>query len=106
MVQEVTTYELFVVAVDVGTAMEGVGTTLSNGIDSTTGETALTNVKGSDVDLNLLNAFHRNRLSVGLAAVTTIVGKTESVVVHYTINLESVVTGICTGKRHRTHLLI
>ena len=58
MVQEVTTYELFVVAVDVGTTMEGVGTTLGNGIDSATGETALTNVKGSDVDLNLLNAFH------------------------------------------------
>ena len=45
----------------IGTALELVGTTLGDSIDTTTGETALTNVIRGDVDSHLLNGIQRDR---------------------------------------------
>ena len=84
----VAAYQVLIVAIEVSTSMEVVSTTLGNCIDGTTGETTLTNIEWGDVDLNLLDGLHRDRLGTCLTTIATIRGKTEHVIVHHTINLE------------------
>ena len=84
--------------------MELVGTALGDGIDGTTGETALSHIERSYRYLNLLDGLHRYRLSTRLTAVVTAGSQTEHVVVGRTINHEVVVSVVGTGKRHVTRI--
>ena len=95
-------HELLVVAVAIGAAVEVVSSALSDSVDGTTGETALTHVVGSNIDLDLLDGLHTDGLCSGLAAIAAVGGKSEDVVVHGTVNLERVVTVVGSGERHRT----
>ena len=86
--------------------MKFVGTALGDSVDGTTRETALSHVKRSHIDLNLVDGSHRYGLCAGLSTVASVRGKTKHVVVHGTINLESIVTVVGAGKRHGTRLLV
>ena len=63
------TDEVLVVAIVIGRTVELVGTALGDGIDGTTGETALSHIERSYRYLNLLDGLHRYRLSTRLTAV-------------------------------------
>ena len=82
--------------------MENIRSALGNGIDGTSRETALTDIKRCDVHLNLLNRLHGNRLGTGLTAVGTVGSKTEDIVVGRTVNHEGIVTVARSGERHGT----
>ena len=82
--------------------MEHIRSALGNGIDGTARETALTDIKGSNVHLDLLDRLHGNRLGTGLTAVGTVGSKAEDIVVGSTVYHEGVVTVACSGKRHGT----
>ena len=98
------TDEVLVVAIVIGRTVELVGTALGDGIDGTTGETALSHIERSYRHLNLLDGLHRYRLSTRLTAVITAGSQTEHVVVGRTINHEVVVSVVGTGKRHVTRI--
>ena len=90
--------KILVVAIAIERTVELVGTTLGDGVDSTSRKAALAHVKGGDVHLNLLNGFHRHGLGSGLSAVGARTGKTEYIVVGSTVDEELIVAIIGTGK--------
>ena len=78
--------------IGVGRCTERVGTRFGNGVDTTTGEATLTNVKRRSYDLNLLNGIHGDGIRAGLGTVCAAAGQTEYIVGNHTVNLERVVT--------------
>ena len=80
--------------------MELVGTALGDGVDGTTGESALAHIERSHRYLNLLDSLHRYRLSSCLTTIVTTGSQTEDVVVCRTVNHEVVVSVVDTGERH------
>ena len=80
--------------------MELVGTALGDGVDGTTGESALAYVERSHGNLNLLDGLHRYRLSTCLTTIVTAGCQTEDVIVCGTVNHEVVVAVVDTGERH------
>ena len=81
---------------DVGTATELVGTTLGNGVNTTTDEVGLTNIVGRDHNLHLLDSLDAD----GVATTGQVVAQTEVVVEVGTVNGEVGSTAIGTGKTH------
>ena len=62
-VVDAVTAHILVAVVGVGCTLEGVRTTLRNGVDTTAYEVGLAHVEGSDHYLYLLNSIQRNRIS-------------------------------------------
>ena len=83
--------------VHVSTAVELVGTTLSDSVDSTTCETALADIKRSNAHLQLLDCVHGDRIGIGLTAIGTAAGESEDIVAHRTVDLERIVAVVDTG---------
>ena len=69
-----------------------VRTLLGDGVDATARKSALANVVGSHHYLNFLNGIHRDRIGTCLSTIRATGRKTEHVVGHRTVNLETVVT--------------
>ena len=78
----VSTLQSLVLIVVINGSLELIGTTLGNCVDSTTGETALTNVKRSDRDRDLLQSVERD----GGTACGQVTTDTECVVERCTID--------------------
>ena len=101
----VAAHEILGIAITIDTAMEFVGTGLGDGVDGTAGETALAHIEGGDAHLDLVDGFHGNRLGTGLSAVGAVVRQTEHVIVHGTIDLETVVLVGSAGEGHTAVLV-
>ena len=91
----ITTHVLVAVE-DVGAATELVGTTLGNGVHTTTDEVGLTNVIGRDNNLQLLDSLDAD----GVTTTGQVVAQTEVVVEVGTVNGEVGSTSVGTGKTH------
>ena len=72
-----------------------VGTALGYSVDSTTGETALTNIKGSDVYAHLIQSIQRNRSTVTGKVTTDTESVVESSTIDSNIRLTVVTTTHC-----------
>ena len=96
------TDEVLVVAIVVSRTVELIGTALGDGVDGTSGESALAHIERSHGNLNLLDGLHRYRLSTCLTAVVTAGCQTEDVIVCRTVNHEVVVSVVDTSERHIT----
>ena len=94
-VNSVTAHVLVAVE-DVGTAAEGVGTTLGNGVNTTADEVGLANVVGRDHHLHLLDSLDRD----GVTTTRQVVTQTEVVVEVCTIDREVSQTTVGTSKAH------
>ena len=90
--------EVLVVEIAVEGTLYGVGTGLGDGIDCTTCKTGLTHIERSHNHLDFLDCIQRNRICTGLASICTGRSKTEGVVGHGTVNLETVVAVVGTGE--------
>ena len=88
--------QVLVLVIDVGTALEGVGTRLRDSVDATTDEVCLTNVEGRDDHLHLLDGFKRD----GVTTAGELLAQTEVVVEVSTIDSEVSRTSVTTGEGH------
>ena len=70
-----------------------------NSIDATSGKTALADIERSYHHLDFLDSIHRNRVGIRLTAVCTRRSQPENIIAHRTVDLETVITVIGTGKR-------
>ena len=87
-----------VVVIDIGRSLDGVGTGLGDGVDTTADEVGLADIIRSDDDLHFLDGIDGDRAS----ATRKVVGKTEVVVEVGTIDGEVGVTSVaseCSWKR-------
>ena len=87
---------MLVAVVDVGTTLEGVVTTLGDGVHTTANEVGLTHVIRRNHYLHLLDSVERD----GVATTRKLVAQTEVVVEVCTVNGEVGCTSIGTSEAH------
>ena len=95
MVDTVTTQAL-VTIVDIGSTLEGVGTRLSDGVDTTANEVRLAHVEGCYDHLYFLDSIEGN----GVTTTRQLVGKTKVVIEVGTIDGEVGRTSVTTCETH------
>ena len=93
-------YQALVISKTIQTTVELISTRLSNSINGATRKTTLSYIKRSNVNLNLLNSLHWNRLRSCLTTIWTICSKTEHVIIHSSIYHKWIITVTCTSKWH------
>ena len=87
---------VFVAVIHVNTTLHSVGTTLGNGVHTTTDEVRLTNVEWRNHNLHFFDSFERDRV----ATTRKLVSQTEVVVKVRTVNSEVCHTAVATSDAH------
>ena len=82
--------------------MNVVSTRFGDGIHRTTCKTGLTYIKRDDINLYLFNSFHRYRLCTGWTAIGTVSCQPVNIIVHHSVDTETVVAVVGSQKKHGT----
>ena len=93
---DTVTAQVLVTVVDVGRALEGVGTRLGDGVDTTTDEVGLTHIEGCNNHLYFLDGIKRD----GVTTTRQLITQTEVIVEVGTVDGEVCRTTVTTSKAH------